>query len=111
MRPIHAILPLLALIVGVRAPDNRLLYTVPKHETINTFRTRFEQACQSGTWRPPPPKDLQFRGYIFEPGDYSGKNANTEARIVCSWYSPSAPNASSTLFTTEVAEFLGATKT
>lgn len=30
---------LLAIIVGVRAPDNRLLYTIPKKETVDTFRT------------------------------------------------------------------------
>jgi hypothetical protein len=41
MRPIPMLkaLALLAIIVGVRAPDNRLLYTIPKNETTDTFRT------------------------------------------------------------------------
>ncbi|KAJ6572045.1 hypothetical protein B0H19DRAFT_1132337 [Mycena capillaripes] len=102
---------LLAIIVGVRAPDNRLLYTIPKNESIDTFRTCFEQTCTKGTWKPPPPKDLTFRGYIFEPGDFSGKNTDTEARIVCSWHNASEPNSTSVLFTTQVAKYLGATKT
>ncbi|KAJ6469489.1 hypothetical protein C8R45DRAFT_1017249 [Mycena sanguinolenta] len=110
MRTIAAVfVPLLALIVGVRAPDNRLLYTIPKKDTTEIFCASFERACAAGHWKPPPPRDLSYRGFICEPGDFSGKHTDTEARVVCSWASNST--SPSVLFTTEVAECLGATQT
>ncbi|KAJ7154744.1 hypothetical protein C8R46DRAFT_1227562 [Mycena filopes] len=98
---------------GVQAIDNRLLYTIPKGETMTQFTKCFEKTCTNGAWKPPPPKGLTFRGFIVEPGDYSGKNADKEAKIVCSWYNASStanPNPSIT-FTTEVADYLDAKKT
>ncbi|KAJ7484439.1 hypothetical protein FB451DRAFT_1232529 [Mycena latifolia] len=96
----------------VEAVDNRLLYTIPKKDIMDVFRNLFEQTCTNGTWKPPPPKGLSFEGFIFQPGDYSGKNAATECRIVCSWHNASAPNPLQAItFTTQVAEYLGATKT
>ncbi|KAJ7033157.1 hypothetical protein C8F04DRAFT_1105308 [Mycena alexandri] len=101
------------LAITVQAIDSRLLYTIPKGESMQQFTDCFEQTCTKGTWKPPPPKGLTFRGFLVEPGDYSGKNADTEAKIVCSWYNASAPgpNQPSITFTKEVAEYLGATKT
>ncbi|KAJ7723371.1 hypothetical protein B0H16DRAFT_1737221 [Mycena metata] len=97
----------------VQAMDSRLLYTIPKGESMKGFTDCFEQTCTKGTWKPPPPRGLTFRGFLVEPGDYSGKNADTEAKIVCSWYNASAPGPSqpSITFTAQVAEYLGATKT
>ncbi|KAF8217761.1 hypothetical protein K438DRAFT_1795603 [Mycena galopus ATCC 62051] len=106
-----ALIPLLVLIVGVRAPDNRLLYTMPKKVTAVAFCAAFSRACETGSWMPPPPKNLAYRGFICEPGDFSGKHTDTEARVVCSWYNPSKANSTSVLFTTEVAKKLGATQT
>ncbi|KAJ6532710.1 hypothetical protein DFH09DRAFT_1325986 [Mycena vulgaris] len=111
MRPAAVMLLLGIAGLGVQAIDNRLLYTIPEKETIDTFRTCFEQTCTDGTWKPAHHQGLTFRGFIFQPGDYSGKHADTEARIVCSWYNASALNPPSITFTKEVAEYLGATKT
>ncbi|KAJ7150986.1 hypothetical protein C8R43DRAFT_1236173 [Mycena crocata] len=97
----------------VGAADNRLLYTIPAKETIETFRSCFVDTCAKGTWKPAHHKGLTYRGFIFQPGDYSGKHNDTEARLVCSWYNTSAPEPQppSITFTREVAEYLGATKT
>ncbi|KAJ7253699.1 hypothetical protein B0H12DRAFT_1116242 [Mycena haematopus] len=94
---------------GATPPDNRLLYTVPKRENTENFCSSFERTCAAGSWKPSPPQDLSYRGFICEPGDYSGKHTATEARIVCSW--ASNLTAPSVLFTTNVAKYLGATKT
>ncbi|KAJ7698643.1 hypothetical protein B0H17DRAFT_1050292 [Mycena rosella] len=100
--------------VGVQAVDNRLLYTIPAKDSIDAFRAAFESTCANGTWTRAHHalRGLSFRGFIFQPGDYAGKHADTEARLVCSWYNASAPDpAPSVTFTTEVAAYLGATKT
>ncbi|KAJ7885181.1 hypothetical protein B0H14DRAFT_1367700 [Mycena olivaceomarginata] len=112
MRPTaeQRFLLLLALVVGVVAPDNRLLYYIPKNETTAAFCACVQETCAAGSWKPHPPPELAYRGFICEPGDYSGKHADTEARIVCSWYNPSTPNSTSVLYTEEVAEELGAIK-
>ncbi|KAJ7098305.1 hypothetical protein C8R44DRAFT_748154 [Mycena epipterygia] len=103
-------IPLL-VIVGVQAIDNRLLYTSPRNETIDSFRTCFENTCSAGTWKPANHAGLTFRGFIFEPGDFSGQLTDTEARLACSWYNVSAPNLPFITFTQDVAKYLGATKT
>ncbi|KAJ6616457.1 hypothetical protein B0H10DRAFT_2219470 [Mycena sp. CBHHK59/15] len=103
------LIALLSSLVAVYAVDNRLLYTIPAGDTIDAFRSQFEKTCS--TWRPAKRAGLKFRGVLFEPGDYSGKHTDMEARIVCSWYNTSTPNAPSVTYTRAVAEHLGATKT
>ncbi|KAJ7676738.1 hypothetical protein DFH06DRAFT_1317346 [Mycena polygramma] len=47
---------------------------------------------------------LTFVDYLVEAGDFQGKNADTEARLVCAW-----TNGTIQTFTTDVATSLGAT--
>ncbi|KAJ7931208.1 hypothetical protein B0H13DRAFT_1959440 [Mycena leptocephala] len=93
---------LLASLGLVRARDDRLLYTIPAGDSMDTFTADFETACS--TWPPAIAAGLTFLDFLVEPGDFSGKNADTEARIVCAW-----TNGTITTFTEDVAASLGAT--
>ncbi|KAJ7255279.1 hypothetical protein C8J57DRAFT_1721840 [Mycena rebaudengoi] len=105
-----AVLPLLLYgTIGGQATDYRLLYTIPAKDTMATFRVRFDETCP--TWKPALENGYTFRGTLIEPGDYSGKHTDTEARLVCSWYNASTVNKPTIIFTREVAECLGAVKT
>ncbi|KAJ7698647.1 hypothetical protein B0H17DRAFT_1196747 [Mycena rosella] len=97
------LLPFLCAGLGlVRARDDRLLYTIPAGDSIDTFTSDFDDAC--ATWAPAVNAGLTFVESLVEPGDFSGKNPDTEARIVCSF-----TNGTITTFTTDVAASLGAT--
>ncbi|KAJ6491339.1 hypothetical protein C8R47DRAFT_1272041 [Mycena vitilis] len=86
----------------VLARDDRLLFTIPSEETIDEFTTEFEDACS--VWSPAVAASLTFLDYLVEAGDFQGKNADTEARLVCAW-----TNGTIQTFTTDVATSLGAT--
>ncbi|KAJ6616459.1 hypothetical protein B0H10DRAFT_1949107 [Mycena sp. CBHHK59/15] len=104
------LLTLLGSSIGlVHAIDNRLLFTIPAGETMDTFEVDFDNTCS--TWGPAADEGLTFISTLFEPGDFSGKNKDTEARLVCSWYNASDPVYKDITFTVAVAEYLGATKT
>ncbi|KAJ6514825.1 hypothetical protein C8R47DRAFT_493500 [Mycena vitilis] len=86
----------------VLAADDRLLFTIPAGDTIANFTTDFDNACS--TWAPAVAAGLTFVDNLVEAGDFQGKNAATEARLVCAW-----TNGSIQTFTTDVATSLGAT--
>ncbi|KAJ7061503.1 hypothetical protein C8F01DRAFT_1137606 [Mycena amicta] len=88
----------------VRAADDRLLYKIPAGDTIDQFTSDFNTACS--TWQPAIDQGLTFVEALVEPGDFSGKNADTEAKIVCAWENS---NDVITTFTEDVATSLGAT--
>ncbi|KAJ7154741.1 hypothetical protein C8R46DRAFT_442991 [Mycena filopes] len=88
---------LFAAVGLVSAADDRLLFTIPAGDSIDTFTTDFESACS--TWQPAIDDGLTFLDYLVEAGDFQGKNADTEARLVCAWTNGSAI----TTFTTDVA--------
>ncbi|KAJ7512870.1 hypothetical protein B0H11DRAFT_1947750 [Mycena galericulata] len=103
MRSNAILLPFLISALGVvRAEDYRLLYEIPHGESMATFNTTFEFVC--AIWPPAKFSGLKFQGALVEPGDYSGKNATTEAKIFCTWTN----GTTVTPYTTEVAAFLGA---
>ncbi|KAJ7182946.1 hypothetical protein C8R43DRAFT_1101177 [Mycena crocata] len=88
----------------VRAVDDRLLYQIPAGETIDTFTSDFETTCTS--WAPAIDAGLTFSNFLVQPGDFQGKNADTEAKIVCAW----TDGTTITTFTEDVAAELGATQ-
>ncbi|KAJ7212553.1 hypothetical protein GGX14DRAFT_446686 [Mycena pura] len=98
-------LPLLCAAVGpsfVRAVDDRLLYTIPTGDDMVGFTVDFGNACAK--WQPALNAGLTFGDFLVEPGDFSGKNPDTEAKIVCGW-------SGGMTFTVDVAASLGATPT
>ncbi|KAJ7098308.1 hypothetical protein C8R44DRAFT_811311 [Mycena epipterygia] len=98
------LLPFLCAGLGlVHAADDRLLYTIPAADSIDTFTSDFTAACSS--WQPAVAAGLTFVDSLVEPGDFQGKHADTEARIVCAWTN----GTTITTFTTDVAASLGAT--
>ncbi|KAJ6502945.1 hypothetical protein C8R47DRAFT_219681 [Mycena vitilis] len=84
------------------AADDRLLFTISAGETMSDFTTDFETACS--TWAPAVAAGLTFVDFLVEAGDFQGKNADTEARLVCAW-----TNGAIQTFTTDLATSLGAT--
>jgi hypothetical protein len=83
---------LLASLGLVRARDDRLLYTIPAGDSMDTFTAEyaqsyistamtkphvssFETACS--TWPPAIAAGLTFLDFLVEPGDFSGKNADS----------------------------------
>ncbi|KAJ6557571.1 hypothetical protein B0H19DRAFT_1148121 [Mycena capillaripes] len=99
------LVPFLFAALGlVRAIDNRLLYAIPAGDSIDTFTSDFDAACAS--WAPAAAAGLTFAEALVEPGDFSGKNADTEAKIFCTW----TDGTTSTTFTKDVAASLGATE-
>ncbi|KAH8923777.1 hypothetical protein BT69DRAFT_1349896 [Atractiella rhizophila] len=100
---------ILALIPGFYAPDWRLLYNKPAALTMDEFQAAWEAGC--------PPAviadGLTPLGTTFEAGDFSGNNADTEARIACVGYQGPIDDppqfAKEVAITTELADSLGAT--
>ncbi|KAG7098365.1 hypothetical protein E1B28_000323 [Marasmius oreades] len=93
----------IASLVGlVSAVDNRLLFQVPAGETTTSFQPKFEAQCQ--TW--PDAANLTFQTLYYQPGDFSGQNANTEVKLICSYHDEAGTTIT---FTKEVATSLGAT--
>ncbi|KAJ6572048.1 hypothetical protein B0H19DRAFT_1372950 [Mycena capillaripes] len=98
------ILPFICAGLGlVRATDDRLLYAIPAGDTIDTFTVAFQTTCKN--WPPAVDAGLKFEEGLVEPGDFSGKNAATEAKILCYF----TDGTTFPEFTTEVASSLGAT--
>ncbi|KAF7343296.1 Glycoside hydrolase family 81 protein [Mycena venus] len=90
----------------VRAVDDRLPYWIPAGDTIATFTADFDNAC--ATWPPAiAAGNLTFLFSLVEPGNFQGKNADTEALIACEW--TDGVSTIPTTFTTEIAAYLGAT--
>ncbi|KAJ7779884.1 hypothetical protein B0H16DRAFT_1683157 [Mycena metata] len=101
------VLPVLCAAFGlVRAFDERLLFTIPTGETMDVFTAEFQAACP--TWPPAIAAGLTFGSTLVEPGDFGGKNPDTEVKLVCGW---SDGTRVPVTFTTDVAESLGATLT
>ncbi|KAJ7673574.1 hypothetical protein B0H17DRAFT_1334993 [Mycena rosella] len=101
---VAVLLPFLCTGVGlVHAIDARLLYKIPAGDNMDTFTTDFDNAC--ATWPPAVAAGFTFGSFLVEPGDFRGKNADTEAKIVCAWTN----GQNLELFTTDVASSLGAT--
>ncbi|KAJ7894244.1 hypothetical protein B0H14DRAFT_3125649 [Mycena olivaceomarginata] len=94
---------LLAAVGLVHAVDDRLLYTIPAGDTMQTFTSDFTDACS--TWPPAVNAGMTFVEALVEPGDFSGKNADTEAKIICGW----TDGTTFPTFTEDVAASLGAT--
>ncbi|KAJ7894817.1 hypothetical protein B0H13DRAFT_2035741 [Mycena leptocephala] len=70
---------------------------------MGTFINEFDEACS--TWAPAIAAGLTWVQSLVEPGDFSGKNPDTEAKIVCAW----TDGTTITTFTQDVAASLGAT--
>ncbi|KAK7059689.1 glycoside hydrolase family 81 protein [Favolaschia claudopus] len=94
---------LFAVVGLVSAVDNRLLYQFPAGDTLETFSADFEAACS--TWQPAIDQGLTYARTLIEPGDWQGKNADTQAKIICSW----TDGTNFPPFTVDVAASLGAT--
>ncbi|KAK7059692.1 glycoside hydrolase family 81 protein [Favolaschia claudopus] len=94
-------------VVGVCAlphRDDRLLYIIPVGKSMDQFTTDFTETCR--TWYPAIHGDsYTFLNAIVQPGDWQGKNADTEAKIACAWIDPSGNIFT---YTEDVAAALGA---
>ncbi|KAJ7023680.1 hypothetical protein C8F04DRAFT_1133620 [Mycena alexandri] len=91
----------------VAAEDFRQLFAIPSGETIAAFTTNFVSTCS--TWFPAESGDsLHLLEARVTPGDFQGKNVDTEALLVCTWVGPSAGDPVQD-FTVAVAEAVGAT--
>ncbi|KAF5346927.1 hypothetical protein D9758_010158 [Tetrapyrgos nigripes] len=94
---------IIASFVGLSAAvDNRLLYQIPKGTNIDLFKTQFTSLCQK--W-PTCDNSLTFSNIIYQPGDFQGKNNQTEVKIACSYMDT---DGTIVTFTKEIAEGLGA---
>ncbi|KAF9264093.1 hypothetical protein L218DRAFT_1076659 [Marasmius fiardii PR-910] len=93
----------IASLVGLAtAVDNRLLFQVPEGENTTTFRPQFEETCT--TW--PDAAGLTLQNVYYVPGDFSGKNTDTQVKLICSYHDDAGK---ATTFTEQVATSLGAT--
>jgi len=98
---IKSALFLFAIFRAISAIDNRLLYNNPSGVSTTEFQAEWYEACPAYQ-----PAGYTYEGDLFEAGDFSGKNADSEARVYCTYTSA---DGTLTTFTTEVAEQLGAT--
>ncbi|EIN06482.1 hypothetical protein PUNSTDRAFT_127252 [Punctularia strigosozonata HHB-11173 SS5] len=92
-----------ALLSCAQAIDLRELYTFPGGNGL-TFCKAWKCACINYT---PSDSTLSFQAAYCHPGDYQGKNNNTEALAYCSFTAGTAPVA----FSDTIASELGATPT
>ncbi|KAJ7089260.1 hypothetical protein B0H15DRAFT_281144 [Mycena belliarum] len=83
-----------------------LLYAIPAGETMDDFLSAFTSTCT--TW-PAAEADpsIRFLGSVHELGDFSGNNADTEVRLLCTWLK--TDGSDTVEFTADVAASLGAT--
>ncbi|KAL0577507.1 hypothetical protein V5O48_004493 [Marasmius crinis-equi] len=85
------------------AADNRLLFQVPDGDTTETFQSKFVDTCTN--W--PDAASLTLQTVTYQPGDFSGKNADTQVKLICSYHD----DENNTIqFTKPVATSLGATQ-
>ncbi|KAF7312920.1 Glycoside hydrolase family 81 protein [Mycena kentingensis (nom. inval.)] len=98
----------LAAALGAHAVDNRLLYNLPADVDPQTFTVSFGNACAS--WAPAIEAGLTFQSFQVQPGDFQGNNADTQAKIFCTWnHDGDTSFPSQVSFTADVAESVGAT--
>ncbi|KAJ6588196.1 hypothetical protein B0H19DRAFT_200332 [Mycena capillaripes] len=96
------------LVQAAPTTDDRLLVQIPSVDGINAFTDAWIDVCTlfpdfNTDGRPKP--GLSLVSSLVEPGDFSGNNADTEAKVVCTW-----ANGTTLLpITTEVVNFIGAT--
>ncbi|KAJ7436032.1 hypothetical protein FB451DRAFT_1308069 [Mycena latifolia] len=96
--------------LGHSAPavDDRLLVQIPSVDGMNAFTDAWTDVC---TLWPPfntnavPNPGMSLVSSLVEPGDFSGNNADTEAKVVCTWTDGTKLIA----ITPDVADFVGAT--
>ncbi|KAJ7453788.1 hypothetical protein FB451DRAFT_1408667 [Mycena latifolia] len=100
-----AVLPFLLAGLGlVHAADDRLLYKIPNVGALDTFASDFATTC--ATWEPAiHGESIIFTEALVQAGDFSGNNADSEARVVCAWTN----GITIKTFTADVAASLGAT--
>ncbi|KAJ6481974.1 hypothetical protein C8R45DRAFT_1132662 [Mycena sanguinolenta] len=122
MRYHTAFVAILSAAVGlVRAVDDRLLYQIPAGDTMATFTAEYAHIFNARHVHQSP--SIQLEEHLLHlaaaiaqgltspeafinPGDFQGKNADTEALIFCAWTN----GTTFPTFTTEVAASLGATE-
>ncbi|KAJ6505187.1 hypothetical protein C8R45DRAFT_1209032 [Mycena sanguinolenta] len=98
---------LIASVSLVAAEDFRQLFAIPAGDTMAAFTTDFVSTCS--TWYPAENGDsLHLLEARVTPGDFQGKNVDTEALLVCTWVGPTQGDPVQD-FTAAVAEALGAT--
>ncbi|KAF8181891.1 hypothetical protein K438DRAFT_1767621 [Mycena galopus ATCC 62051] len=98
---------LLAGVSLVAAEDYRELFAIPTGDTMAAFTTDFVSTCS--TWYPAENGDsLHLLEAQVTPGDYQGKNVDTEALVICTWVGPDEGDPVQD-FTVAVAEAVGAT--
>ncbi|KAF7343992.1 hypothetical protein MVEN_01688400 [Mycena venus] len=91
----------------VVAEDFRELFAIPTGDTMAAFTTNFVATCS--TWYPAENGDsLHLLEARVTPGDFQGKNVDTEALVVCTWVGPNEGDPVQD-FTAAVAEAVGAT--
>ncbi|WVQ82833.1 hypothetical protein IAT38_004966 [Cryptococcus sp. DSM 104549] len=98
-----AILASILALAGASAADYRLLLNKPDCVTMDNFAANFRKLCPvfdtTGTGTQ--------RGELFRPGDFQGKNNDTQALAFCTYVSN--VDASVYTVTRELAESLGGT--
>ncbi|KAJ6600603.1 hypothetical protein DFH09DRAFT_1070390 [Mycena vulgaris] len=107
------LLPILCAALGLvqASPtvDDRLLVQIPSVDGIDAFTDAWTDVC---TLWPPfnaeglPKPGLSLVSSLVKRGDFSGNNADTEARVVCTWANGTTP----VVITPDVANFIGATR-
>ncbi|KAJ7658289.1 hypothetical protein DFH06DRAFT_1196537 [Mycena polygramma] len=91
----------------VAAEDFRQLFAIPAGTTVAAFTPVFVSTCS--TWYPAENGDsLHLLEAQVTPGDFQGKNTDTEALLICTWVGPTAGDPVQD-FTADVAEAVGAT--
>ncbi|KAJ7334021.1 hypothetical protein DFH08DRAFT_879937 [Mycena albidolilacea] len=88
--------------------DDRLLFQIPSFDGMSAFTDAWTDVCT--LWPPFNTNGLPKAGFslvslLVEPGDFSGNNADTEAKVVCTW----TEGAGLIPITTDVANAIGAT--
>ncbi|KAF7365897.1 Glycoside hydrolase family 81 protein [Mycena venus] len=93
---------------GAPAVDDRLLVQIPSVDGMSAFTDAWADVC---TLWPPfntnglPNPGMSLVSSLVEPGDFSGNNADTEAKVVCTW----TDGTKLIPITPDVANFIGAT--
>ncbi|WVQ72193.1 hypothetical protein IAR50_001739 [Cryptococcus sp. DSM 104548] len=76
------VLASLALLLSpALAADYRLLVNKPDCQSIDQFRFNFETLCPVFD----SSSNNTYQGVLFEAGDYSGDNKDTQARVFCTY--------------------------
>ncbi|KAJ7878426.1 hypothetical protein B0H13DRAFT_2346559 [Mycena leptocephala] len=98
----------LGLVQALPTVDDRLLVQIPSVDGMSAFTDAWADVC---TLWPPfngisfPNPGMSLVSSSVEPGDFSGQNAETEAKVVCSWKN----GTTLIVITPDVVDFIGAT--